>query len=186
MSRIATDLIESARRGDAHAVERLLRASSTDVARYARRHCDSDDVDEAVQDALWIIGQRVASLKNLAVFASWAYSIVRRLCLAALRRRRGRREEELTEGMLDRPHDPELRLDVARAIARLPEGQRHVLILKDILGYRADEIATELAEKLEAVKGRLHRARAAVRDYLEDAGRDGDPAENPRLANGVR
>jgi hypothetical protein len=52
-------MIALAQGGDPTAIEGLLIKCRPDLGRYARRHCASDDVDDAVQDALWIIRQRV-------------------------------------------------------------------------------------------------------------------------------
>ena len=70
-------------------------------------------------------------------------------------------EERLTH----LPQD-ELRLDLSRAIQSLPENYREVVLLRDIEEMTVDEIAATLNLTRESVKGRLHRARALLREYL--------------------
>lgn len=58
------------------------------------------------------------------------------------------------------------RLDLERAIAELPPGFRHVLILHDVEGYTHEEIATLLDIVPGTSKSQLARARSAVRRAL--------------------
>ncbi len=74
-------LLQQARAGDRLATERLLRECQPDLRRYARRHCESADVDDAVQDALWILTRRVAAVRAAAALSSWLFQVVRRICL---------------------------------------------------------------------------------------------------------
>jgi len=60
----------------------------------------------------------------------------------------------------------ELRLDVAAAIGSLPPHYREVVLLRDVEEMTVDEIGAALALTREAVKARLHRARALLREYL--------------------
>ena len=59
--------------------------------------------------------------------------------------------------------------DVERALARVPEECRAVLVLHDLQGFRYEEIATIVDAPLGTVKSRLSRARAALRLHLQAA-----------------
>jgi RNA polymerase sigma-70 factor (ECF subfamily) len=61
----------------------------------------------------------------------------------------------------------ELCAEVRRAIDRLPESARTVLLLRDIEGVPLEEIAAMLAITPNAVKIRVHRARQALRTLLD-------------------
>jgi RNA polymerase sigma-70 factor (ECF subfamily) len=70
----------------------------------------------------------------------------------------------------------ETRVRVRRAIARLPESYRTVLLLRDIEDLDTEETARALGISANAVKIRLHRARQALRTLLVDELRDdGEP-----------
>ena len=56
---------------------------------------------------------------------------------------------------------------VAAAIAALPADQRRVLIMRDVQGYSGRMVADALGLSTAAMKSRLHRARTAIREYLE-------------------
>ncbi len=72
----------------------------------------------------------------------------------------------LDDTAIARRADVELRMDVAAAIESLPDHYRTVLVLRDFQNMRIDEIVAELGLTREAVKGRLHRARELMREYL--------------------
>jgi RNA polymerase sigma factor (sigma-70 family) len=55
---------------------------------------------------------------------------------------------------------------LTRAITSLPDLQRRVLIMRDVLGYPGRETAEALGLSTAAMKSQLHRARAAIRDSL--------------------
>ena len=156
--------VEAAMAGDTPAIHRLLSTSRADLSRYAKRHCHSADVEDAVQDALWIISQRVSTLMAARAFATWSFSIIRRICY-----RLTRDQKHLREAYGPEPAffpSQELRVAIAQALARLPEPYRQVVILKDVFGYSAEETALQIGVKLEAAKARLHRGRRLMREDL--------------------
>jgi len=57
-------------------------------------------------------------------------------------------------------------VDLERALARLPDGYRTVLVLHDIEGYRHEDIARALGTSEGTSKSQLHRARRAMRALL--------------------
>ncbi len=87
-------------------------------------------------------------------------------------RRRGRFGDIVSDEELEvpTPEQPEQRSadsdELSRALAMLPEGQRVVVILKDVYGLSCREIGDELGVGEGAVKVRLHRARKRLADIL--------------------
>ena len=61
--------------------------------------------------------------------------------------------------------------ELTRALEQLPEGQRVVVILKDVYGLSCREIAEEIGIEEGAVKVRLHRARKRLRETLDEGDR---------------
>ena len=160
------DLVVRARAGDARALNALLRSCQPDLRRYARRHCASNDVDDAVQDAMWIVARRVPTLRAAAALSSWLFVTVRRLCLRLLK------QQAPTEALDDDTpfHAAEsqdaLRLDLTRALEALAPMYREVLVLVDVIGHTVPEASDALGIGLESAKSRLHRARALMRQRL--------------------
>jgi RNA polymerase sigma factor (sigma-70 family) len=63
----------------------------------------------------------------------------------------------------------QLRLDVARALAALPDEYRQIILLRDLEELTISEIARRLSVSDEAAKSRLRRARAAARTLLTES-----------------
>jgi RNA polymerase sigma-70 factor (ECF subfamily) len=59
------------------------------------------------------------------------------------------------------------RIDLERAIARLPNGYRTVLVLHDVEGYTHEEISRQLQIAVGTSKSQLFDARRAVRGLLQ-------------------
>lgn len=173
MSTEIRDLIVAAQAGSEEALLQLLERCQPQIRRYANRQCASDDVEEAVQDALWLLYRRIGALRTLGAFSAWLFQIIRRECL-----RRARKRPDLVEfderevslrGMNGRS-DENLRIDLTRAISGLPQAYREILILRDISGFSSEEAASRLHIPVEAAKSRLHRARHMVRSTLQSPG----------------
>src|SRR3954470_16647725 len=99
----------------------------------------------------------------------------------------------LLEGIPDQAPGPEARYEAKEAIAlafivglqHLPPQQRAVLVLRDVLGFRAAEVAEMLETSEASVNGLLRRARAAFQSRLPAAGRDRAPLPDSQLERDI-
>jgi len=167
-SRIGQDLVQAAAGGDRDALARLLASAQPDIRRFARRACrNSSDVDDAVQETLWLLTRRLGALRSLGSFWAWLFAIARRECLRLARGFRPTESlDDHAEELLAQRADDVLRLDLADALQSLPEHYRAIILLRDVEERTIDEIAAALGLTREATKARLHRARGLVREYL--------------------
>jgi RNA polymerase sigma-70 factor (ECF subfamily) len=169
---IPPSLLQAAQQGDAAALERVLALAQPDIRRYARRTCaTSQDVEDAVQDTLWVLYRKLGMVRTLGLLSAWLMAVVRHACLRVARRAaRLRAAEQLDEadalGRLAHLPDEALRLDLARALESLPAHYRELVLLRDVEELTIDEIAQALGLTREAAKGRLRRARALMQEYL--------------------
>ncbi|MFZ6743732.1 RNA polymerase sigma factor [Undibacterium sp. JH2W] len=182
MSLPRTQLLEAAQQGDGKAIAELLAVCQPDLKRFARRTCsNAEDAEDAVQMALWSLYRKVGALRCVATFATWMFRIVERECFRLLRIKKYHDVlDELDESDMPMASmvPTDLRLDLVRALERLSAPYREVLILRDVHELTAPEVAAQLGLSLEAVKSRLHRARAQVREQLLSSGywmKDGAP-----------
>jgi RNA polymerase sigma factor (sigma-70 family) len=161
--------LEAARAGDRGALERVLVRSRQDLRRYAEFHCVINDVEDAVQETLITVSRKLRDLRSLECFASWTFRIVKRECNRLKRGMRLLSGEAITENILAvaLPEPCQWRHDVAAALESLPARYREVVLLRDLHGLTIAEMAERLSLTREAVKARLHRARALAREYLD-------------------
>ena len=164
-------LLAAAQTGDKQAIEQLLVEYQPTVTKFARKYCASpEDVEDAVQETLWIASQKVGALRVTSAFISWLFRVVRNECLRLIRLYRA--GEPLPDTALDRTaREPEqyllLKQEVINALSQLPAHYREVLLLRDVEDLTAPEVAALLGITVEAVKARLQRARNLLRSQLQ-------------------
>ncbi|UVC09978.1 RNA polymerase sigma factor [Rhizobium sp. TH2] len=167
-ARPPADLVVAAQAGDQRAISELLVICQPDIRRYARQTCKSQDIDDAVQDAMIVLYRQVGTLRVAAALLSWLFAVVKRECLRQVRlaaRFAGSSTGAEADPDISRA-DHELRLDIDAALISLPEHYRRIIILRDIEELTIGEIAARLSITEQAAKARLHRARMLVREYL--------------------
>ena len=137
-----------------------------------RMLADPHRAAEVTQDVFVRAWQRIGTYRFEAPFEAWLKRIAVRQALNARRSRRRWRDrfEAPPEGAaLDPPgsvHPAGAGLDLARAIAALPEKARLVVVLHDVEGYRHAEIADLMDVTVGTTKAQLHRARHLLRAAL--------------------
>ena len=177
------ELLSAARRGDAAALEALLVRYQPHLYRFGLRMCGNvDDAGDVAQESLVSMARSLRDFRGDSSVSSWLYTIARRFCIKKRRRSKfaPAREESLdasgndaAQHLADPAPNPEqtatnreLAAVLTRAIDALDLPQREVLVLRDVEGLSAPEVARVLGISVDAVKSRLHRARLAVRQDL--------------------
>lgn len=169
---IVTDLVESARRGEPGAFDRLYAEHADRVyALCLRMTADPERAEALVQDVFVRAWRRLDTFRGDSRLSTWIHRLTVNLVLdrrRAAKRRRAREEGADSADYLGavRRASPETRMDLERAIADLPEGARTMLVLYDIEGYTYEEIAEMTDVALGTVKSQLHRARRLLREAL--------------------
>jgi RNA polymerase sigma-70 factor, ECF subfamily len=187
-------LLERLRRGDEAAYEELVRANGGRLLAVARRLLGSgEDARDVVQQAFLSAFRALPAFHGQSLLSTWLHRIAVNAALMKLRSQ-ARRSEESIERWLPQfledghhatpvpdsvvPADVllarrEVRIQVRKAIDRLPESYRTVLLLRDIEQLDTAETAKALGVSVNAVKLRLHRARQALARLLEPVLRPG-------------
>lgn len=169
------ELLTAIRGGDAAATATLLERHAGAVLRYARSLCrDPVEADDVAQEALISAARALPGLRADAALGPWLYAVTRSHCRRAHRRtaRAPFTAAPAVEPSGSTP-DPEgiasgteLSAALELAIRGLEPRIREVVVLRDVEGLTAPEVAEALNLELATVKTRLHRGRAAIRARL--------------------
>lgn len=164
-----------AREGDQAAFARLYDAHAPRVhALCLRLSADAGLAAVLLQDVFVRAWHGLGSFRGESSFATWLHRLALNVVLQTARgdQRRHRRvvpENELGSGSPDHlaPRDqPELRLDLERAISELEPTLRQVFVLHDVEGFRHEEIAATLCIPVGTSRSHLFRARRMLREAL--------------------
>ena len=134
--------------------------------------------DDLVQETFIRIGENLSNLRDPSNMSPWVFRIAHNLCQDHFRSLKrpssdGRMLEEQGEpckGSLIQREVEQRQMGecVQNYVNLLPEPQRTVLILFDVMEFDHREIAQILDIRVENVKVRLHRARKKLRGILEE------------------
>ena len=184
-------LVEQSRRGDSEAMERLILKYQNRIYNVILKICaDPDDAAELTQETFVKIIENLNKFEGRSGFYTWAFRIAVNLTLsyrqrsAKLALRSLDAEEEHYDSQSrqvlkdflsdDTSPDPaavvqskELYGIVFKALMKLDDAQRAVVVLRDIEGMNYARIAEVLDIELGTVRSRLSRARSKLREMLE-------------------
>ncbi len=138
-----------------------------------RMTCDPEKAEELTQDVFVRVWQNLDSFRGESQLSTWIHTVAVRTTLQHLRAESRRNARILSTDDVARYATearramPETRVDLERAIAKLPQGARTVLLLVDVEGYAYEDAAAALGVTLGTVKSQLHRARRLMMEALE-------------------
>jgi RNA polymerase sigma-70 factor (ECF subfamily) len=171
-------LLAAAQGGDRKALEGLLSLHRKTVFRYGLRYCGStEDTEDAVQETLWAAARAIGSFRRAAAITTWLFTIVRNKCHRLMFHKH--RDADLADLLPSLPDTPaaasaeddavtrQIQRILAAALAGLEPGHREVILLRDVEGLTAPEAAARLGITVQALKSRLHRARAELRAEVQ-------------------
>jgi RNA polymerase sigma-70 factor (ECF subfamily) len=171
------ELAQRCRRGDMAAFEELYRAHAGRLFNLVLRMTGSmSDAEDLLQDVFLQAYRKLGSFRGDSSLGTWLYRLAVNQCLDFLRSRQGRmsrKTDSLDEDGAAEPAAPApavpasiSRLDLERAIARLPEGCRAAFILHDVEGFGHQEVADILGVSEGTSKSQVHKARMKLRVLL--------------------
>jgi len=171
------EIVERVRAGETALFEILMRRHNQRIYRAARAVIkDEADTEDVMQQAYINAFTHLSQFQDRSQFSTW---LTRITVHEALARRRKWKPEETSEDVMETLTSPqpdperqayaaELRRVLEAAVDSLPETYRLVFMLRDIEGLSTSETAAGLELGDEAVKTRLHRARAMVRSAITE------------------
>jgi len=174
-------LIQLTRDGDYDAFNRLVieyqDAVFAVVLRTVRNRAAAEDI---TQDAFISAFRKISSYRG-GIFRAWLFRIAKNSSLDYLRKVARRSEKSINEDIVyfaeivkDDTQDPvadALNSELARLIEHcmgsLSEDHRFAMVMIDVEGYQYDEAAESARVSIGTVKSRLNRARARMRDCVQ-------------------
>ncbi len=164
----------------------IFREFQPKILHYVSRLAGSHDAEDITQEVFEKVSQRLESFRGESELSTWLYRIATNTALDKIKSRQfSRRDKEsaleeqsnvedqdLWTGQKKRPvdHDlikKEMSECVKEFVHMLPADYRSVILLSELEGFRNREIADILRISLDAVKIRLHRARARLKELLD-------------------
>ena len=178
--------------GETGAFERFVEYFRPRIFQYSWLMCGHrEDAEEVAQETLLKVFESGEQLREPEKIRSWVFRVAKNACL--MKRRKSifapARELSLDEFMPAKHQDGDrVRLEIAdwsslpegaairsemrelleKAIRELPESYRSVILLRDIEELSTQETAQILDVSEDVVKTRLHRARLAIRQKLDE------------------
>ena len=168
-------LVERAQNGDVDAFELIYNEHSGRVYALCLRLVGGEQTaaTELMQDVFVRAWKNLGKFRGESAFSSWLHRLAVNAMLENARSDKRRVARVLTMedtsqiGAFSPGDSPDLRIDLERAIARLPAGARTAFVLHDIEGYQHKEIADQLGVAVGTVKAQLHRAHKLLIQALD-------------------
>jgi RNA polymerase sigma-70 factor (ECF subfamily) len=172
-------ILERCRLGDDLAWEALVRRYQSRVYAVALHYVrDSGEARDLAQEVFIRVYQRMETLEGHETFLPWLLRVARNACIDHLRRRKVRPPSvdvpvedgpELPDTRAN-PHDSWVAEDrkrlVYRALEKMSEQDREIILLKEIQGLELKEVAAMLEIPVGTVKSRSYRARIHLAQIL--------------------
>jgi RNA polymerase sigma factor (sigma-70 family) len=162
-------LVARAQAGELAAFEMLVKIHQARVRQQLRRLSwpDVDLADDLAQETFVSAWQQLPRFRADARLSTWLHRIA---YTRYLMQRRRRRDEPAATGTAaaEAQHHPDhaMRLDVARAVARLPEHERAAVVHCVQLELSHEEAAAVLGLPLGTLKSQVARGKARLREWL--------------------
>lgn len=177
-------LIAEAVDGNNKALAELVKRYEQTVYNFAFKVCrNKDRAEHAMQETFMSMVKSLKQFSGKSKLSTWLYTIVSNHCLMLARSQKKydytslENEDGLIndKNILDWKFSPEKLADneelkklLDEAISKLPHDYRVVFILRDVEGLSTQETSEIAKLTVPAVKSRLHRARAFLRNELNN------------------
>lgn len=156
-------LVSHAQKGSRQSLERLVERTRPMACRIAASILHRDQIEDAVQESYLLLVRKLCQLKNAKAFKAWFSRMVLHVCYQAQRSKRF--TEELSETLPSHEQTERVvnALALRQALSRLPDKDRDILILRELLGLSYEELAYSLRVPVGTVRSRLSSARKRLK-----------------------
>jgi RNA polymerase sigma-70 factor (ECF subfamily) len=170
----AGDLITRCQAGDVEAFETLYRQHAARLYTLACRMAGSpEDGEDLLQEIFLQAYRKLGSFKGDSAVGTWLYRLALNHCLDYVRSRQAKMSKVTDTLDADTSFEPTARrdtpiarLDLERAVERLPQGCREAFVLHDVEGFDHKEVGRLLGIAEGTSKSQVFKARMKLRSFL--------------------
>jgi len=177
-----TEAIRQAKDGVSAAFEYLYQAHCRRVYNLCLRMIKNPaEAEDLTQQAFLQLFRKIGTFRGESGFSTWLHRVTVNVVLMHLRRKKPTEllaedlERRTSDGEVSREHgssDTSMlgaveRLNLMRAIRKLPSGYKQIFLMHDVIGYEHSEIAGLLGCSTGCSKSQLHKARQRLRRLLQ-------------------
>lgn len=179
-----SELIQRAQEGDRNALASLVKNYEQTVYNFSFKVCrNKDRAEHTMQETFMSMVKNLSQFSGKSKLSTWLYTIVSNNCLMLARSNKSKFHDSLDddETLIDEKNivdwkitpeklteNNELKEVLDSAIQKLPPDYRIVFLLRDVEGLSTEEAGEVMNLSVPAVKSRLHRARAFLRNELNE------------------
>jgi RNA polymerase sigma-70 factor, ECF subfamily len=179
-----SELILKAQEGDRNALASLVKNYEQTVYNFSFKICrNKDRAEHTMQETFMSMVKNLSQFSGKSKLSTWLYTIVSNNCLMLARSNKSKFHDSLDddETLIDEKNivdwkitpeklteNIELKEVLDSAIQKLPPDYRIVFLLRDVEGLSTEEAGEVMNLSVPAVKSRLHRARAFLRNELNE------------------
>jgi len=178
------EIIELAQKGDRKALSELVKQYEQTVYNFSFKICrNRDRAEHTMQETFLSMVKNLHQFSGESKLSTWLYRVVANHCLMLARseNKYGFTSLDDEDALIEEKNiadwkitpekvteNNELKLLLDEAIQKLAPEYRIVFLLRDVEGLSTEETAKIVALSVPAVKSRLHRARAFLRNELNE------------------
>lgn len=178
------ELIKKAQEGDRNALAKLVKQYEQTVYNFAFKICrDKERAEHTMQETFLSMVKSIKQFNGKSKLSTWLYTVVSNHCLMMARSNKKHLHASIDDEdtLIDEKNitdwnvsperiaeNDELKDILNKAINKLPPDYRIVFMLRDIQGFSTEETGKAINLSVPAVKSRLHRARAFLRNELNN------------------
>ncbi|OGS43356.1 MAG: hypothetical protein A2539_03600 [Elusimicrobia bacterium RIFOXYD2_FULL_34_15] len=185
MEKIELNLIKEAKKGNAHAFEKLIKQHEQKIFNLLLNMTSNRAIAEDLfQETFLTVWKKIKSFKGNSEFSTWLYRVAVNTVLMKRRKKTihsvsfdtpivtsdGEIKRDFGDDWSKNPlatlENKELKQELNKAIKSLPEKYRTVLVLRDVEDMSNEEVRKILKISIPSVKSRLHRARIFLRNDI--------------------
>lgn len=181
------ELLKKVKNGDVDAFEEIIAKYEKKVFSLIYNMLKNDnDIEDIAQEVFVKVYRNIDEFRGNSSLYTWIYRITTNLCLDYIKKQKSviyidekiqtddgevdfqlPSEEKLQDELYE---EKELKQKLEKSIAKLPDKQRVMIVLRDIKGLSYEEISEILEIKLGTVKSQINRARLKLKELLEKDG----------------